>query len=161
MVPSAFPRTGGYTTADLNMKNVDYKVDVRALPFKDASYDFILASIVLDYVPDDEQAIKEIHRVLMPGGIAILPVALACDKTVEYSEPNPSEAYHVRASGMDYFDRYERHFSKVDKISSQSFPYKYQLFIYEDRTRWPNKECPLRPSMSGEKHVNIVPVCYA
>ena len=89
---------GEYTTADLNMKDVDYNVDIRDLPFEDAAYDFIFASIVLDYVPDDKNAMKEIRRVLKPNGIAILPISLVCDKTIEYSEPNPYESYHVRAS---------------------------------------------------------------
>jgi hypothetical protein len=151
---------GEYETADLNMKDVDYNVDMRNLPFNDASYDFVFASIVLDYIPDDSKAIKEIRRVLKPNGIAILPVSLVCEKTIEYSEPNPYESYHVRASGMDYFERYERYFCKVERISSDSLPNKYQLFIYEDRSLWPNKECPLRPSMPGEKHIDVVPVCY-
>jgi SAM-dependent methyltransferase len=151
---------GEYTTADLDMEDVDYNLDIRQLPFKDGSYDFLLASIVLDYVPDDEKAIKEIRRVLKPNGIAILPVALVCEKTVEYAEPNPNEAGHVRASGMDYFERYETWFSRVERVSSASLAEKYQLFIFEDRSLWPNKECPLRPPMAGEKHVNIVPICY-
>jgi len=151
---------GSYTTADLNMEGVDHHVDIRDLPFEDEAFDFVFASIVLDYIPDDDKAIREIRRVLKPDGLAILPVALVCDKTVEYSEPNPYEAYHVRASGMDYFDRYEKHFSKVERVSSGSFPDKYQLFIYEDRTLWPNKQSPLRPFVPGEKHVNIVPVCH-
>jgi len=152
---------GEYETADLNMKDVDYNVDMRNLPFNDASYDFILASIVLDYIPDDSTAIKEIRRILKPNGVAILPVSVVCEKTIEYLEPNPNESYRVRACGMDYFERYKRYFSKVERMSSDSLPYKYQLFIYEDRSMWPNKECPLRPSMPGEKHINIVPICYA
>jgi ubiquinone/menaquinone biosynthesis C-methylase UbiE len=143
------------------MKGVDYKVDIRELPFDDATYDFVLASIVLDYVPDDSRAIKEIRRVLKPNGIAILPVSLVCEKTIEYSEPNPFESNHVRASGMDYFERYEKYFPRVHRVSSEAFPHKYQLFIYEDRTVWPNRECPLRPSMPGEKHKDVVPICYA
>lgn len=149
-----------YESADLNMTDVDCRVDVQDLPFADNSYDFVLASIVLDYVRDDTKAIGEIRRILKPGGIAVLPVALVCEKTIEYAEPNPNEANHVRASGMDYFERYQPYFSKVDRVSSQSFPEKYQLFVYEDRSVWPNDKCPLRPPMFGEKHVNIVPVCY-
>jgi ubiquinone/menaquinone biosynthesis C-methylase UbiE len=164
--PEAFFRAlfrgqfGEYETADLNMEDVDYNVDMRNLPFDDASYDFVFASIVLDYIRDDEKAIKEIRRVLKPNGIAILPVSLVCEKTIEYAEPNPYESYRVRAPGIDYFERYEGYFGKVDRISSDSLPYKYQLFIYEDRSLWPNKECPLRPAMTGEKHIDIVPVCY-
>ena len=153
-------RFGQYETADLNMRGVDHNVDLQKLQFEDQSYDFVFASHVLEHIPNDEKAISEIRRILKPNGIAILPVPLVAEKTIEYPEPNPHEAYHVRAPGFDYFDRYERYFSKVDKISSDSLPSRYQLFVYENRSQWPTKECPLRPSMQGEKHIDIVPVCY-
>jgi len=51
-------------------------------------------------------------------------------------------------------------FSKVEQFSSDSLPDNYQLYIFEDRSQWPTKECPLRPPMKGEKHIDIVPVCY-
>lgn len=153
-------RFGEYETADLTMTEVDHRVDIQNLPFADASYDFLLASIVLDAVPDDRQAIKEIRRVLKPNGLAALPVCLVCEKTIEYSEPNVHEAYQMRSCGQDYFDRFESSFSRVELVSSKSFAERYQLYIYEDRSRWPSKESPLRPPMAGEKHTNIVPVCY-
>ncbi len=142
------------------MEDVDYNVDLQDLPFGDATYDLVLASNVFDYIPNDKKALAEIRRILKPDGIAILPVSVACEKTIEYSEPSPNESYHIRACGMDYFDRYEEFFSKVERIYSDSLPQKYQLFIYEDRSRWPSKECPLRPPMAGEKHLNVCPVCY-
>ncbi|MBU0994020.1 MAG: class I SAM-dependent methyltransferase [Proteobacteria bacterium] len=154
-------RFGQYETADLNMKGVDHQVDLQRLPFDDDSYDFLFASHVLEHVPDDEKAISEIRRILKPKGIAILPVPILSEKTIEYPEPNPYEAYHVRAPGFDYFMRYERYFSKVERYSSDSLPKKYQLFVFEDRRHWPTKEIPLRPSMQGDKHIDIVPVCYA
>jgi SAM-dependent methyltransferase len=152
---------GKYETADLNMYSVDYKVDIRNLPFLDASYDFVFASHVLEHISEDTEAIREVRRILMPGGIAILPVPLVCEKTVEYAEPNPHEAYHVRAPGYDYYDRYQPYFSKIDKYTSDSLPEEYQLYIYEDRTKWPSEKCPLRPPMPGERHIDIVPVGYA
>ncbi|MEM8828129.1 MAG: methyltransferase domain-containing protein [Cyanobacteria bacterium P01_G01_bin.19] len=151
---------GKYETADLYMTNVDHQVDLQNLPFSDRSYDFVFASHVLEHIPDDRQAIAEISRILKPGGIAVLPVPLVAETTIEYPEPNPNEEYHVRAPGLDYFDRYEPYFQKIDKISSDSLPSKYQLYIYEDRSGWPTKECPLRPTMLGEKHLDVVPVCY-
>jgi len=153
-------RFGVYESADLNRRDVDHNVDLQQLPFDDESYDFIFASHVLEHIPDDEKAISEIRRVLRPDGIAVLPVPVIGEKTVEYPEPNPNEAYHVRAPGMDYFDRFSRYFSKVEKISSESLPEKYQLYIYEDRSKWPTKEFPLRTAMKGERHADIVPVCY-
>jgi SAM-dependent methyltransferase len=153
-------RFGKYETADLTMKNVDHKVDLQSLPFDDSTYDFIFASHVLEHIPDDQKAIGEIRRILKPNGIAILPVPVVCGKTIEYPKANPHEAYHMRAPGLDYFEKYKPHFSRVDVRVSGSAPEKYQLFIYEDRSVWPTRECPLRPPMPGERHADMVPICY-
>ncbi|PKF61724.1 SAM-dependent methyltransferase [Psychromonas sp. psych-6C06] len=149
-----------YETADLNMKGVTHNVNLENLPFKSESYDFVFASHVLEHVPDDQKAISEIHRVLSSNGIAILPVPIVSEKTIEYPEPNPYEAYHVRAPGWDYSERYKKQFSKVKDFNSSSFDGKNQLFVCENRSNFPTKECPLRPQMHGEKHLEIVPICY-
>ena len=154
-------RFARYDSADLNMDLVDLRVDLRRLPFATNSYDFVFASHVLEHIQEDMAAIREIRRVLRTDGIAILPVPLISSATVEYPEPSPHEHGHVRAPGNDYFDRYERHFPRVELYSSESFPEKHQLYIYEDRTVFPNDKAPLRPAMAGERHLAIVPVCYA
>ena len=153
-------RFGQYETADLKMKGVDHIVDLQHLPFGDSTYDLVYASHVLEHVPDDQRAISEIRRILKPNGIAILPVPIYPGKTLEYPEPNPQESYHVRAPGWDYFDRYERHFSKVERFSSSSQPEKYQVFIYQDHSHLSEKEHPWLPSVQGEKLGDVVPVCY-
>jgi SAM-dependent methyltransferase len=153
-------RFAEYVTADAHMEGVDHRVDLQHLPFADAYYDFIFASHVLEHISDDAAALAEIRRVLSPGGIAILPVPLVADRTVEYEKPNPHESGHVRAPGPDYFDRYRNYFSRVELVASDVFPEKFQLFVHEDRSTWPTHECPQRPAMRGEKHVDIVPVCH-
>jgi SAM-dependent methyltransferase len=153
-------RVGKYETADLCMRGVDHHVDLQKLPFKDATYDFIFASHVLEHIPDDKRAIQEIRRVLMPNGVAILPVPVICEKTIEYRNANPHEAWHIRAPGLDYFERYKPYFSKVEVRTSASLPEQFQLFVYEDRTVWPTRECPLRPPMRGERHIDFVPICH-
>ena len=154
-------RFAKYETADLDKQGVDHLVDLQSLPFSDNSYDFVFASHVLEHIPDDISAVKEIKRVLSPNGIAILPVPVVSHKTVEYPKANPNEANHVRAPGFDYFDRYRAHFSRVELFSSDSFSgTNHQLHIYEDRQKWPTRECPLRPPMEGEKHLAIIPVCF-
>lgn len=149
-----------YTTADLYRDDVDVKADLTNLPFNDAEYDFIFASHVLEHIKDDLTAISEIRRVLKPNGIAILPVPIVGVETIEYPQPNPLEADHVRAPGFDYYDRYHKYFQNVKKYSSSDFPTKYQPFVNEDRSNAPTKECPLRQPMAGEKHLEIVPICY-
>jgi ubiquinone/menaquinone biosynthesis C-methylase UbiE len=149
-----------YETADLDAPDVDHKVDLLNLPFASQTYDFVFASHVLEHIEDDARAIAEVRRILRPNGIAVLPVPLVADRTIEYPEPNPTEFGHVRAPGFDYFHRFDRYFSRVDTYTSDALPDKYQLFIYEDRTRWPTRACPLRRPMQGEKHIDVVPVCY-
>ena len=45
-----------------------YKADAQRLPFKDETFDFCTASSLLEYVPQPEQALDEMIRVVKPGG---------------------------------------------------------------------------------------------
>lgn len=147
-----------YATVDLYRGGVDIKSDITALPFGDGAFDIVYASHVLEHVRDDNVAIAEIRRVLAPSGIAVLPVPYySLEKTVEY--PRPFEYGHVRAPGRDYYERYERAFSQVQLHTSNDFPDHNQVFVYEDLSIYPTEESPMRPPVSGTKHIDIVPVC--
>jgi SAM-dependent methyltransferase len=148
-----------YETADLVMPRVDHRADLTHLPFPDASYDAVLASHVLEHIPDDRRALREVRRVLRPGGFAALPVPVIGPRTVEYAAPNPHEAGHVRCPGADYFDRYREVFAKVEVVSSADAPPEIQPFVHEDQTRWP-ATMPQRPQIAGERHLDYVPICW-
>ena len=148
-----------YATADLSMSGVDFKVDLTRLPFEDGSYGAVYASHVLEHIPDDTAAIAEIRRILKPNGIAILPVPIVGDRTIEYAEPNPAEFGHVRAPGLDYYDRYRKVFSKVEVFSFDQFDAGYQVYVYEDRSHWPTPDMPMRLPSPGVRHLDFVPVC--
>lgn len=49
-------------------------VDIHQLPFADNSFDKVLMSEVLEHIADDRQAMREVFRVLKPGGILALSV---------------------------------------------------------------------------------------
>ncbi len=46
--------------------------DAEALPFPDASFDIVYSYGVLHHTPDTPQAVREVHRVLKPGGTALV-----------------------------------------------------------------------------------------
>ena len=48
--------------------------DICAMPYADASFDLVLATDVIEHVEDDMGALREIHRVLRPGGVVIVTV---------------------------------------------------------------------------------------
>ncbi len=64
--------------------------DVQALTYPDASFDLCTSTEVLEHVPDDRKAMRELHRVLKPGGMVLFTVPLQIQRpTVERAELTP------------------------------------------------------------------------
>lgn len=145
-----------YLTADISGRKVDHEVDICDLPFPDASFDVVIASHVLHYIRDEASALRNLRRVLSRGGMAIIPVPIFSETTVEYPE---SIGGQVRAPGQDYFDRCRSIFGSVRLYSSPDFDPQYQVWIHEDRRNWP-AHLSLRPSSPGKNHKEYVPVCF-
>lgn len=107
-----------YTTSDLESPIADVKADITDLPFENESFDVILCNHVLEHIPDDEKAMKELYRVLKKGGWGIFQVPLENERTQTYEDfsiTDPKERTkhfgqydHVRVYGMDYFDRLKK-----------------------------------------------------
>jgi ubiquinone/menaquinone biosynthesis C-methylase UbiE len=69
--------------------------DVVHLPYRDASFDVVIASEVLEHVPDIQKALAEIRRVLRPGGTVVITVPL-----------ESRTALHVHSlAGQEYIER--------------------------------------------------------
>jgi SAM-dependent methyltransferase len=83
-----FQRVPGleYRSADLSKQGVDDRVDLTDLSiYPDRSVDAFVCSHVLEHVPDDCRAIRELHRILHPGGwgLLIVPISLCLSSIYE------------------------------------------------------------------------------
>lgn len=66
------------TTLDIDAsKNADVVGDAHNLPFKDASFEVVVCSEMLEHADDPRRVISEIGRVLKPGGRVILTTRFA------------------------------------------------------------------------------------
>jgi SAM-dependent methyltransferase len=70
--------------------------DALALPFAEASFDRVIASEVLEHIPDDQQAMAELARVLRPGGSMAVTVPRCGPEFVNWAL---SDEYHEVPGG--------------------------------------------------------------
>lgn len=101
-----------YRTADLFAEGVDDQVDICDLkPYADCSADFFLCSHVLEHVPDDRRALRELCRILKPTGLGVLVVPINLGNTQIEEDPTLT----------DIHERW-RQFGQDDHIRSYSKP---------------------------------------
>lgn len=108
----------GLITGDLEPGNADRVLDITAIDLPDGSVDWVVVSHVLEHVPDDVRALREIGRVLAPGGVAFLqhPIHYGQATTYEDWAITDPEARrrafgqddHVRVYGRDFDERITR-----------------------------------------------------
>jgi SAM-dependent methyltransferase len=82
-------RCVNYRSADLFMPNVDDNVDIMDMKiYKNNSVDMFLCAHILEHVTDDVKAMRELYRILKPGGwgIIMVPILLSINKISE--DPN-------------------------------------------------------------------------
>ena len=106
-----------YVTADLEPGLGELQLDVTRIALPDGAFDAILCSHVLEHVPDDRAAMRELRRVLAPGGWLIVMVPLDHTRAETYEDPaitSPAEREraflqhdHVRLYAPDIAGRLE------------------------------------------------------
>lgn len=129
-----------YVTTDLNSPLADVKADICNLPFEDNTFDFILCNHVLEHINDDIKAIKELYRVMKPGGSGVFQIPLNNKLKTTFSDDsiiNKNERSkifgqydHVRVYGMDYFDKLNSCGFRVRKINYTSKLSKKEIQKY-------------------------------
>jgi ubiquinone/menaquinone biosynthesis C-methylase UbiE len=81
-----------YVGIDYSNEQADFLADAHAIPFKDNVFDCVLSYAVLEHLHNPFVAIREIERVLKPGGIYV--------GTVSQGEPFHSSFFHHTAWGF-------------------------------------------------------------
>ena len=78
-----------------------YKMDITDIGFPDESFDVVIASHVLEHVPDDRRAIRELRRVVRPGGVGLILVPFDDDRDETFEDWSiTSEEGRLRAFGQ-------------------------------------------------------------
>lgn len=129
-----------YTTTDLLSPIADVKADICNLPFEDNSYDVILCNHVLEHIPDDSKAMKELYRVMKPGGMGIFQIPQDLNRDVTFEDNSITDKKerakifgqydHVRVYGRDYFDKLRSIGFKVEAVDYTALLSKEEIETY-------------------------------
>lgn len=126
-----------YTAADLNPSNPwlpsevpIVRADITDQPWPDRSFDVVIVSHVLEFVPDDVRGMTELRRVLADDGIVVSqePYDPERERTLEFpleargSGPITGDRDHVRLYGQDLTDRWEKAGFKVRRLFADAGP---------------------------------------
>lgn len=131
---------GKYLTADFmaegyHYESIEYNLDISNMPtIKDNSIDLLVALDVLEHVPKHQDALREVFRVLKPGGICAftIPQKDGLEKTFEDEKITAAEDRlkyfgqwdHLRIYGNDFTEFMKNAGFQVSIIDEHSFPQK-------------------------------------
>ncbi len=118
-----------YVTGDYNSPIADIHFDLHKAPFQANSFDVIFCNHVLEHVDDANQCMRELYRIMSPGGWGIFQVPLDTSRQTTLEDPSitsPAEREkhywqkdHVRLFGLDY----------KEKLAAAGFKVKADDFI--------------------------------
>lgn len=125
-----------YITADFAREDVDIRLDMSRMPELAArSYDTVVACDVLEHVPDNRAALRELNRILRADGTAILTVPQKDHAEVTFedssirSDCGREEAFgqadHLRIYGADFVQRVAEAGFDVEMVEEESFGIAY------------------------------------
>jgi len=100
-----------YVSVDKYDNFADYRMDITDLHLKSESFDCLLCLHVLEHIPDDLQALREMRRVLKPGAWALIGVPIDHARATTFENPHVTsdeerrkifgQKDHVRVYGRD------------------------------------------------------------
>jgi SAM-dependent methyltransferase len=104
-----------YIGGDLDPPRGAIRLDITDIALESASVDILICSHVLEHVPDDARAMREMRRVLRRGGSALIMGPVEYERPTTYEDPSivsPTaraaafgQSDHVRLYGADFEQR--------------------------------------------------------
>lgn len=125
----------GYVAGDVKLSKVaNAVVDITAIQFGEAHFDYLICHHILEHVPDDAKGMAECHRVLKPGGTAFFSVPLDSDRAETWEPPPGMPAEEIeRICGWDHVRLYGRDFKA--KLEAAGFAVSEIGFSAEEAER--------------------------
>lgn len=123
--------------------------DITRLPFGDRSFDTIICAEVLEHIPDEKEAVKELHRVLKPGGILAVSVPRFFPEWICWKisrEYRAAENGHIRI--------YQKK-SLIDLVEKNGFFLNGCHYAHSLHTPYWWLKCLMEPSREGIFPVNL------
>lgn len=106
-----------YVSADLRSPLASLETDITDIVCDSASFDAVICIHVLEHVEDDMKAMRELYRVIRPGGWVLVQVPLDAGRASTFEDPAAvsekerlrlyGKEDHVRIYGLDIGERLE------------------------------------------------------
>lgn len=122
-----------YRSSDYEGDGADYNFDLTQINCPDSQWDYIICFHVLEHVENDRQAMREMFRILKPGGIAFVQAPIwPSEAHPTYENPliidprdrqiNFGQDDHLRIYGLDIKERLSEAGFEVEEV-------RYELFF--------------------------------
>lgn len=120
-----------YLTGDLVSPIADLHFDLHQIPLEENRFDVVFCNHVLEHVNDANQCMRELYRVMKPGGWGIMQVPQDFDREITFEDSSITceedrERYywqkdHVRLFGKDYPNWLENAGFNVEVFEKEKF----------------------------------------
>ncbi|AEW00984.1 Methyltransferase type 11 [Niastella koreensis GR20-10] len=109
-------------------KHIQY-ADATQLPFPDNAFDLVIGNHIMEHIPNDRLAMREIYRVLQPGGRAILqvPFSESISNTLEVPDINDPKQQSALFGQKDHVRIYALK-DYLQRLRDAGFTVNYQLY---------------------------------
>ena len=98
-----------------------HKMSITDIQFADNTFDYFLCNHVLEHVPDDRLALREIYRVLRPGGTALLKVPINHNATETLEDRSLNRIQRREHYGSQDHLRYYAAPDLLNRLSAAGF----------------------------------------